>query len=1165
MRTTRAKKGRATNEAGFTFAEVTFAMLILVVGAAVLINHIAVNYQTTRVEKDRVFAYAKAQGILSEIQNLVDRGATDSAVDLDALDDGVTSNNTLTITTDATSTLVAPDHVLSGNYQRHGTWLWTRRISVQPFSGVNNRNVRYVTVTIFRRDEDGNEIAMADLSSVINSAAVAFPTTQVFDVYLLAIENIPGWWVYMDTIKPFVESMITDLESRNPGLVFRTHWITKSSFGRNQGYRPYVNDSNDSRQPVPDVYHYPGKMPAGSSSVYYYVPDNIKGHINLDGVATNGYDATLNPHPYALADYFNHSMRYPQEKALWDTRIAEIEAREAAIAAAKAGGTTPPAELDDMSKEPTLRLFLEDMITAPEKYKNALVINLHGELLPMPPLRNYSDAARVPLKAPHVRVVTHPEELRTMRDDVSPGSSDPVVLRMYAYLDDPNYSGIDRINSSDPIAPNYTIVDVMGVDLVDETTFKMMSFARLQCVPGGVPANGTSDYATSWQDATFLSDATDPTQMWYYAFPVQNGTDPVFTRIVLANTPVVCPPVSGYGLDAGFNLYGMHYVPSPVEVGRDFTNDLTTPTSGDLPKNTARWRLTIDPVALTNNSFTTPTNGRYNPDDDVVLEVRTRIYTGPTEGGVAWPPANRYEPENLSVTYTWWADSADDVPATERAQFNGDPRHLPYKDCFNGATDFPNSYNWYHDDLWDGTDYAGWDYPALDAYRIRDRWNGAMSCDVPRLMQLFRQGLTNSACVYTTLTGYSYYYTGIGNDIGYDSANGYPSSIPSNMIPHGGTGSGYLNTITSSRRWVREPGSNAWFGMPWLGELYPDTAASVWQAEDVAGNMRGNLNPGTGTGEFYQTPVNSAYLASRRRAKGVEIRTHHQRAAGRGCVSFFNCGSGGATFDHIFAGGNGSMVGPGLEIANNYNLTLPTSAPISRPFSVTDNAWGADEWGYAPYSTNRYNATLFKTYFNHGSGTGSGAVKLVNPAGTDATYIVVNGIDRTVSTGTSFIAKWSVLTLVHSFFEAGDTSNTLRIQQLPRVEIDYPNDISELLNPPEIDIQYDVDWTRWDGLPYTQTGTFNENESLLEYAIMYSRDNGDTWLYVQDDTVATPHERPTSSTHLVPDLSIGQETFRWSTPSATFPRGTYLLQINCYRQGAQVHYCFHKTKIYVQR
>ena len=127
---------------------------------------------------------------------------------------------------------------------------------------------------------------MADLSAVINSAGSAFPTTQVYDVYLLAIENIPGWWVFMDSIKPFVESMITDLENRNPGLRFRTHWITKASFGRNQLYKPYTNETTDSHAVIGDVYHYPGRMPDGNASAYYYVPDNIKAPASASTVSS---------------------------------------------------------------------------------------------------------------------------------------------------------------------------------------------------------------------------------------------------------------------------------------------------------------------------------------------------------------------------------------------------------------------------------------------------------------------------------------------------------------------------------------------------------------------------------------------------------------------------------------------------------------------------------------------------------------------------------------------------------------------------------------------------------------------------------------------------------------------------------------------------------------
>jgi hypothetical protein len=493
-------------EAGFTFVELTFALLIMVIGAVVLINHLAVNYLSTNTERDRVWAYAKAQAILSEIQAYVDRGQVDAAVDLDVLDDGIVNKGVLSIQTES-GALIPADHVVSGNFQRDGQWQWWRRISVQPFLGLNNRNVRYVTVSIFKRDAHGVDHPMADLSAVINSAGSAFPTSQVFDVYLLAIENIPGWWVFMDSIRPFVESMITDLENRNPGLVFRTHWITKASFGRNQGYRPYTNDDTDSHAVIPDVYHYPGRMPAGNASSYYYVPDNMRGRINCDGTERNGYDADRNPHPYALADYFNHAMRYPDELALWQQRVADVEKREEEIAAAKAAGTAIPPELTDMSKEPTMRLFLEDLVTDPDKYKNALVINLHGELMPMPALRNFSDAAKSPVAYPNLRVVTHPEELRTKRD---PSTPDSVMLRMYCY------SQHTATYTGPAIMPEPMVVEILGVDLTDGASpAKLASTCNLANVPGGVVVNGSADYPINWQVALHESDPRFADQMYY--------------------------------------------------------------------------------------------------------------------------------------------------------------------------------------------------------------------------------------------------------------------------------------------------------------------------------------------------------------------------------------------------------------------------------------------------------------------------------------------------------------------------------------------------------------------------------------------------------------------------------------------------------------------------
>ena len=64
----------ARQEAGFTFAELAFAMVVFVIAAVALLNQLTTNYSTTRHQRDVVFAYAKAQAILAEIQAFVDRG-----------------------------------------------------------------------------------------------------------------------------------------------------------------------------------------------------------------------------------------------------------------------------------------------------------------------------------------------------------------------------------------------------------------------------------------------------------------------------------------------------------------------------------------------------------------------------------------------------------------------------------------------------------------------------------------------------------------------------------------------------------------------------------------------------------------------------------------------------------------------------------------------------------------------------------------------------------------------------------------------------------------------------------------------------------------------------------------------------------------------------------
>lgn len=1184
---------RTKHEAGFTFAELAFGLLIFVIIAVVLANHLSVNYNATRSQRESVYAYGKAQSILAEIQAFVDRGAIAAAIDLDALDDGVTNKPQLTITMSG-GALVLPDHAISGNFQREGAWTWSRRITVQRFPGLNNRNVRFVTVQVYKRDINGSEHSLASISSVVNSVGSAFPTTQVYDLYLLAVENIPGWWVFMESIVPFVEAAITDLEARNPGLSIRTHWINKASYGRSQTYQPFINVANDSTVDIPAVYYYPGRMPAGNASQYYYVPSGMKGRMSADGVPRNGYSAT-NPMPYAYADWFNNALRLPQEREFHDARVALIRARAAAIEAAKLAGTTPPAAYDDMSVEPTLRLLLEDMCTSPDTYRNAWVINLHGELLPMPALRNYSDAAKAPARAlafatplRNVRVVAHPEELRTRRD----ATIDDVRLRVYSYTTDVQYVTNRAAYLADAtktkVMPTSTpiTIQVPNLNLTDTTSGvpnQLQLGVLIEGITGGtdrvntIPPPPYSAGFVAMPARHTLGATAQANEMNYEATYVPTGR---YTLIKLYNSPVVAPWVespAGSGIWRGVpdnlrgKLYGLDYVPSSAGATADFARTLALPNGGagdTAPRNTARWRITIPGTMFSGARFVNAAGALYNPNADVQLKFITRIWddTLGVTTGTAYPLP--IEPDNYSETYTWWADSREDVPMTERSQFLGDPRLNPYKDLLTGDPDFGDGYNWYHDSLNNGGQNAVADFAGINGAVLANRWLGRLRADVPRLFELLRTGLVNCGAVYTTLTGFSYYYVGLGNEIGSDSANGYPNSIPTSYMPWASwTGAwGYRNTITWWRSLPREGwnyGATYWYAMPWLGELYPDRIATSWETN-------GNLPAGNPNNDFWQWQDQWIYANSVSRAYGTALNPAQQITAGEGCTSFFNIGTAASTFHHHFWDGISSLVGAGLDIANRFNFPMPVTAPSNRPFRLNTNFHGGlgSEWNFNPYANNRFSARLAKTYYNHPSGaTGSGLVELRNPADTQSAYIVVNGISNAVASGSSFIAKYSVLTMVQSFLEGTDPTMTRGITQVPRVEIESPTEITEIIDPTAVAIRFGVTWRRWDGQTYTTSTPvgFTQPESNLDYVLMFSRDNGTTWLICNRNTPATPGQRPIDPLDIRADVGTGVETFNWSTPAASFPQGTYIVRTECYRRGLPLHYAQHQVRVFINR
>ena len=312
--------------------------------------------------------------------------------------------------------------------------------------------------------------------------------------------------------------------------------------------------------------------------------------------------------------------------------------------------------------------------------------------------------------------------------------------------------------------------------------------------------------------------------------------------------------------------------------------------------------------------------------------------------------------------------------------------------------------------------------------------------------------------------------------------------------------------------------------------------------------------------------------------RGTTLVDSIARLSQEGSTSFFNIGSSGSTFHHQFAGGRtGSLVGAGLELATGYGYPSPATADISRPFSLASSGSGGvgDEFNFTD-SYPRFSAELVGPFYDHEQGTiGSGLVRLQEPGPKPrGGYIVVNGLDKTVDSGTSFIARYSIVSLLHGFFEAGLPGSPNRVAQLPQVEITWPTLVTELISPVNLLLTWEANWTRWDGLPYTgaYTAGFKEAESDLVYVLLYSRDNGTTWLNLLDESPAQLGEMPRNAAgepdpaRTLADRSPGaEETWLWDTPAGSFPKGSYKVRIEVHRQGERSHYAMHMEKIYVDR
>lgn len=1017
--------------AGFSLVEVLVSMTIVTLCLLALLN---VRYFIGRQSvntKGKTFATQKILQMMEELRSLIVIADASSINVLDDFDDGTAYKTILTTNQDVTN----PGDALSGNILAPNGWKYLRQITVRRLPNEPLARRVYIKVYLASASNPNQpEASLAETVSILKTIRSEFEPSQVMDVYVLALENVPGWWSAMSTIKPMFNSVIQDLQTRNPGLELRTHWITKlASAGRDRYYTPFINYANYAdAAPINWVYYYPGLLDQSGSDFYYYTMNNMGAKINVDG-------AVVNAGSYAIADQYNHGVRYPEETG-----------------------------------ELTLRRFLEEINdpATSSQYQNCLVVDLHGELLPLPPMRNYSDAAKDPASYSQYRVVTHPEQLYYVS-----GSS--VTLRVYSYV-------TDYPNSVNSFAHNLELSHATVFFPNDAISSADISIKKMD-----------GDAVTNYEWINAVEGAAAD-------YTVTTGT---CTLIVLNDLPMRHALKINQGLDPGQRLYGLEYIPCPVTAGNNFSQDLAT-SLNNKPKNTARWRIAINPAVLSDGMHT----------------FETRIWNG--VAAVSGYP-------NISKNYVWVGTTP---PITEQFQFMGDPRHMPYKDVKAN-----HGYNWYFTNNTDNFGhYGGFSKVTTNGW---DGTGGRLNIDIPRYFQMYRQGLLQTGGIWTNMTGFSFYYIGLGGEMGGDSCNGFGGGLPVHERPWnpGGGGTTGIDEITSADNTrIISRDNDTWYSRYWLGDLYPDNEQANWVAN-------GNLSTGVGN---YKRAHYSTFFGF----------NPVKRTKERGCASFINGAPTALTgpFNHEYRTGDmANLTAAGLALAQTFNFPLLDPARADRPATLNYGSRYPPEWNDAVYSGQRLTTSWISDYYDapHGASyNSSGMVMGTSPAGETAFFTIL-GLSPQTNFGASQIARLCLVSMIRGFMDAGEpVPGPDLIVQLPRIEFTAPDPTDEFINPGTIDFDWNLEWRRWDGEPYTENylATYT-SAAAVSYVFKYSDDNGINWYFADDNTATTAGER--NLAHAV------SRPYTWNV--AGFARGTYLVRVEVYRDNNSLHYSYHQMQFYL--
>lgn len=1104
-------RARPARAAGWTIMEVLIAMGIVATGLLVLVQQLSISFRETTANEDRAFAYQKAAALLSEIDNAIEQGRITDAAELRAMHDDE-HQVVLTTRLDGEGLPFDPAHPMSGNVRRQGHWLWSRRLRVMPHQ---DTDLQYCSVEVYHRTEQGGWHLEASLAQVFSLLPETNAPEQTLDVYVLAIGAAPSLWGNLGELRTHVETAAAQIGNLSQAG-FRLHWITRLGYGRDPCYAPYVNTRQTADLAAPWSYWLPGALGGAHAGERLYDPALLGALHSTEAGLAGGWSAT-DAFPVTVADGNNHCMRSPAAWSLFEQRV--------------------DAGLED-EHEPPLQLLLDDLVQRPERYRNAIFVNLHGRALPCPPLRNYSDPARDPVGRPGVRVVTHPARLQTPRDPDGDGShvdTEPLELRVHAY----------RTSAGDHVLGEPIHVRIYGGDFTGAINAGPDSTLFVHRLPGGIDpvdgsTNGTNRFYFGFDSSTGQAPTTpeQPFSMYYRAGFVA-GAEP-YTWLKLYNTPLVAPQFTVQGMHPDTRLYGLDYVPSPV--AGTFARDLSFTSSTLAVRNTARWRIRIGRQAFVGGTL---------QNVDQTVRVVTSIGDDPTTGQ-RWPVP--IQPLNRSETFAWWTRSPSAVPPTERAQFLGDPRLCPYADLMVGSGPLANGYNWHFDDLQSPSYDARPLWPCFVPARLCDGFGSGVRADAPRFLALFRDALQRAGAVLVSPTGVLADELLLGGEIVFAPAADTIAAVA--LHPDWTGGSTMVDTVTpgldSGARLLQR---GTWTAWPMLGELFPDDA---WQSWYTTGNL-----PCGGLAQFSWRLRHTAIVA------GLPLGADFTRPAGArlgsaGGTMLLACGSPTSTFGMPRAPAVG-MPTPAINEINVATNSVPpgiaqaaaTISLIQKPMpAIPAFAW-VDTY---PRST----ANVLEVLWSSPGGPTCSVLGLT--AAPDRSAFFVPWSIGASSPPAAEVAQQVLLAGMRAVHAAADPAQPGRIVQVPRLEILAPSPSQALQAAAPIELRWKTDWLRFDGHPYRSSlpTPFAENESALLYRVLVSADDGETWISALTDQPAVPGRWPEDAAERLADSGTGIESFTL-TPAEPLPEGRYTFLIEAWHADRRCHSSSHRVVLHVRQ